>query len=719
MKPAPFWQTWGLAMNDWIHELRRYPIEQVAKALGLTVGRGNRFTECPACHHVFKSKRSGCTIFDNRWHCHKCEKGGDVVDLVAVVAIGKTLHGATSEEYEATRAEAALRGLVDGKAGATITPRPRVAPKPLPAPETKPSAEVLAEELAALQEAMRDDGRIAICTFSHVTQTTPTRKDLTWPDLVDFATTFQPTTANVKDDLPLWSATIYRPETTRGKAGVLAVSCLALDYDHGATFDEGCAHWQDYQFVAHTSWSHTEKEHRYRIIVPLTSPIPASQYAKLWDWAWKKTGGKIDEQPKDTSRGWFVPALRPDKPRETFVNNDKGTPFLDWSQLPDQEEPMPLEEVEEMADDETPTPETDPGDPWPPMDLVPAEWLTGPKPKREYLLKRDAADPKQEGQRRWIGWLPRGKVAMLAAAGGTGKTMALVQLAACVATGHRWFGYQPQSRTGRILLALGEEPPEEVAGRLSRATDEIINELTEELKRRGKGKLTEDDKQKVQLVRERICERIVPWPLAGVPGVGLTDREGKPTEPLKALRRHLKEQGPWDLVILDPMSRFMGPDTERDNALATRFVAALESLVDVPGRPTVMVAHHVSQSAYQAGAIDQTASRGVTGLVDGVRWQAVMAQEKDDQKLLRLKLAKTNYSAAAPEIHLEFNDNGVLRLVPEEDVEKRNNDAADAKEDAAAEKAARKTARKEARKEARAKRKEAKAKSSAKPLCAS
>jgi len=117
-------------MNEWIHDLRSYPIEEVAKALALKVGRGNRFTECPACG----AGNRACSIHEagRRWYCHVCGDGGDVADLVAVVAtrhpISKTT---TPEDYAATRALAASLGLVEGD-DIDIPPRPRVAPKPLP-----------------------------------------------------------------------------------------------------------------------------------------------------------------------------------------------------------------------------------------------------------------------------------------------------------------------------------------------------------------------------------------------------------------------------------------------------------------------------------------------------------------------------------------------------------------------------------------------------------
>ncbi|RYZ45998.1 MAG: hypothetical protein EOO72_02940, partial [Myxococcaceae bacterium] len=87
-------------------------------------------------------------------------------------------------------------------------------------------------------------------------------------------------------------------------------------------------------------------------------------------------------------------------------------------------------------------------------------------PPRRYLLQRpsEAQDDSHLPQ----GFLPLGKVGMLAAAGGAGKTMALVQLAVSVATGRPWLGHYgvPVSSRGRVVLALAEEDTDEAHRRL-------------------------------------------------------------------------------------------------------------------------------------------------------------------------------------------------------------------------------------------------------------
>ena len=73
------------------------------------------------------------------------------------------------------------------------------------------------------------------------------------------------------------------------------------------------------------------------------------------------------------------------------------------------------------------------------------------------------------------GLLPRGKVGILSAAGGTGKTAALVSLAVSAITGRPWFGYYrvPPTVTGRVLLLLAEESEDDAYRRIWKVADAL------------------------------------------------------------------------------------------------------------------------------------------------------------------------------------------------------------------------------------------------------
>lgn|GEM_PF-2824382 len=262
------------------------------------------------------------------------------------------------------------------------------------------------------------------------------------------------------------------------------------------------------------------------------------------------------------------------------------------------------------------------------------------------LVLADAEPP----PRRWLlrqrngnGIVPLGKVGLFAAAGGVGKTMASLQLALAVATGKDWLGEfkVPAEGQGRVLLALGEEDEEEVSRRMFYCA-------------RAMGLTPEE--------RRLACERIVVLPLAGmhVSLTGALDAEKIETAEAESLLAQLRteagEEG-WRLVVLDPLARFAGPDAEKDNAAATRFVETVERFCSVPGNPTVLVVHHSAQHARggDASQADPNAdasqmARGATGLTDGARFVLTLQNERTTigepelERLAILRAPKTNLS---------------------------------------------------------------------------
>lgn len=313
------------------------------------------------------------------------------------------------------------------------------------------------------------------------------------------------------------------------------------------------------------------------------------------------------------------------------------------------------------------------------------EWLTtAPPPRRWLLTRRDTESRDPNDERNDIGVLPLGKVGMLVAAGGAGKTMVLAQLAVSVATGRPWldgFAVPAESR-GHVLLALGEEDAEEMRRRLY----SVIRVLST----RG---FTNAEMQ-------AITDRIVVLPLAGVP-VALVQGEGgeiRETDVLDALRTRLANERDahgnpveWRLLVLEPLSRWAGADTEKDNAAATRFVQAVETLVTVPGSPTVLLSHHTPKTSRGGEVNDATAARGATGLVDGVRWVANLDNDGPGGAVLSIP-TKSNYSRAdGHRVRLvrDHQHGGALRPATPEEIAKRVADREREEKEAAERKKAR------------------------------
>lgn len=264
--------------------------------------------------------------------------------------------------------------------------------------------------------------------------------------------------------------------------------------------------------------------------------------------------------------------------------------------------------------------------------------------------------------------LARGVVGMLAAGGGVGKSMALMQLAVAVATDTAWLlgetegvfpGFLTHGEGGKVLLALGEEN----AAKAHRRMDTLTAHLTPEQ-------------------RELLEERLVVLPLEAVPVGLMADRNARAGEEARAgdvadeLERLLMEGGPWALVVLDPLSRFAGMETEVDNAAATRFVQVLERFTKAPGEPTVLVSHHTGQAARREGMHDATAARGATALTDGARWVAQLTRERPDDDaddkatpMLKMSVSKNNYGMELWPFWLTRGDGGALRCATQREVE--------------------------------------------------
>lgn len=65
----------------------------------------------------------------------------------------------------------------------------------------------------------------------------------------------------------------------RQQRNAVAVELLIVDYDGTLTLDEARERFKDYEYLGYTSHSHLKKPgiHKFRLIFPLTSPIPAHQ----------------------------------------------------------------------------------------------------------------------------------------------------------------------------------------------------------------------------------------------------------------------------------------------------------------------------------------------------------------------------------------------------------------------------------------------------------
>lgn len=295
-----------------------------------------------------------------------------------------------------------------------------------------------------------------------------------------------------------------------------------------------------------------------------------------------------------------------------------------------------------------------------PFDLSEAsvgEFLDNDPPPREMLVE---------------GLIPRNVVGVLAAAGKTGKSMALLQLAVSACTGRPWLGME-MGCTGSVLILSAEDDRLEVWRRL-RA---VIAQL-------------EADAEYTALDRELLKERLHVLDRVGDENRLTAQIDGQLVKTAIADRIIATAQqlpGPV-LIAVDPLSRFSGGEPANSDD-ATRLVEVLER-IRVETNSMVMVPHHTNKASAKDGDPGLEAVRDSSGLVYGVRWVGMLQKLSRDQAskygiakekadwYVRFTAPGVNYCAPCDGMWLERQPGGVLTPTElEEETQRRHQDRAE------------------------------------------
>ncbi|SEO92494.1 helicase RepA family protein [Aquisalimonas asiatica] len=268
-----------------------------------------------------------------------------------------------------------------------------------------------------------------------------------------------------------------------------------------------------------------------------------------------------------------------------------------------------------------------------------AHMLEADPPARDWLVKNR---------------LPLGVVGLLAAAGKTGKSMAVLQLAVSATSGLPWLGMEID-HTGSVLILSAEDDRNEVWRRLraiqrqlqadgewTEAAEELIAERLHVLDRVGSDNLLTRRVER-ELIRTPMADRVI------------------------ATANELP--GPV-LIVLDPLARFDGGEPNASDD-ATRVIETAEHIRKHTGA-TVLLPHHTRKAAALDEDAGQEAVRGASGLVDGARWIGLMQklrkadakryglQEEDAPRYVRFTTPAANYCEPWDGMWLERLDGGVL-----------------------------------------------------------
>lgn len=175
---------------------------------------------------------------------------------------------------------------------------------------------------------------LVISTFKNEQDNVPYQRDLTWAQLPDKFFKAHTTRKDKKGGLTM-SPVSYKPGAKRGNQGVDLIYCAVFDVEHHGPFEALREKLHGYAYLAHSSYSHTLEDPRFRIILPLASPVPADQWPHFWAKLNQWLGGINDPLTKDAARIYYLPSHAPDATGH-FIESGEGQPVnvADLPELP-------------------------------------------------------------------------------------------------------------------------------------------------------------------------------------------------------------------------------------------------------------------------------------------------------------------------------------------------------------------------------------------------
>ena len=164
-------------------------------------------------------------------------------------------------------------------------------------------------------ESMSSDARFVISRFRNVYDNRPQSISMDLHQLRQLLTEWLPPRLE-KTRVPCWSPVRYPKGAKRRKAAVRDVSALVFDCDDGTPPEVAREAFSGWCQLGHTSWSHSIETPKWRLVLPLAEPIPASHWPaafaaglKLWAW-FMPAGSHPDRRCRDASRLFFLPVFR-------------------------------------------------------------------------------------------------------------------------------------------------------------------------------------------------------------------------------------------------------------------------------------------------------------------------------------------------------------------------------------------------------------------------
>jgi hypothetical protein len=119
-----------------------------------------------------------------------------------------------------------------------------------------------------------------------------------------------------------WLAVVFNPSEGRTNENVNKVTGLVLDIDTGGVKREFMEETlMGFEFFAHTTYSHTPENPKWRVIIPFKFPLSPSMLEGVFNHFNDLFGGILDTCGKKPSQLYYIPSCPFDGPFESFLHS--------------------------------------------------------------------------------------------------------------------------------------------------------------------------------------------------------------------------------------------------------------------------------------------------------------------------------------------------------------------------------------------------------------
>ena len=109
-----------------------------------------------------------------------------------------------------------------------------------------------------------------------------------------------------KDSRWVIPAVFVRPERVAG--AVVSLTAFVCDFDDGAIGRSGITEaLGTLQYVAWTSYSHSDSKEKWRVVIPYDRPIEPAQHKAVYEHYQRVFGGHLDPRCATISQLWYLP----------------------------------------------------------------------------------------------------------------------------------------------------------------------------------------------------------------------------------------------------------------------------------------------------------------------------------------------------------------------------------------------------------------------------